>query len=80
MKFHSKHLYYSYTKFSYEENFIVNIYMMVIQNVDKKSYDRKFKMAAMPIYGRNHSNNFFSRTARPIWPLFCMKQLGYLPV
>ena len=24
-------------------------------------YDWKFKMAAMPIYGKNHSNDFFPR-------------------
>ena len=28
---------------------------------NEKRYDRNFKMAAMPIYGKNHSIDFFSR-------------------
>ena len=38
----------------------------------KKGYDPKFKMAAIPIYGKHHSNDFFSRTTEPIWLIFCI--------
>ena len=31
-----------------------------------KGHDTKFKMAVMPIYVKNHSNDFFSRTTGPI--------------
>ena len=33
--------------------------MMVIQDIAKISDDLKFKVAAMPIYGKNHSDDFF---------------------
>ena len=32
---------------------------MEIQYLAKTGHDLKFKMAAMPIYGKNHSNDFF---------------------
>ena len=41
--------------------------MMVIQDLAKTGDDLKFKMAVMPIYGKNHSDNFFSRTTGLIW-------------
>ena len=34
------------------------------------------KMAAMPIYGKNHSKFFFSRTTGPISTKLCMKHWG----
>ena len=40
----------------------------------------KFQMAAMPIYGKTHSNIFFSRTIRPIRLMFCRKHMGNLPI
>ena len=43
-------------------------------------YDWKFKMAAMPIYGKNHSNDFFPRTIRPIWLIFCRKHMDNLAI
>ena len=33
-------------------------------------YDLKFKMAAMLIYSKNHSNDFYTRTTRPIRLIF----------
>ena len=38
------------------------------------------KMAALPIYGKNHSNDFFSRTTRQIRLIFCRKHMGHLPI
>ena len=49
---------------------------MDIQYKVKMGYDWKFKMAAMPIYGKNHSNDFFPRTIRSIRLIFCMKHMG----
>ena len=49
--------------------------MLVVQNLAKKNYLSKFKMAAMPIYGKKHSNDFFSRTTVPIRLIFCMKHI-----
>ena len=43
-------------------------------------YDWKFKMAAMPKYGKNHSNDFFPRTIRPIRLIFCRKHMGHLAI
>ena len=43
-------------------------------------YDWKFKMAAMPIYGKNHSNDFFPRTTRLIRLIFCWKYMGHLAI
>ena len=43
----------------------------------KKGEVLKFKMAVMPIYGKNHSDDSFSRTTRLIWPIFCMKLMGH---
>ena len=40
--------------------------MLVVQNLAKENYLSKFKMAAMPIYGKKRSNDFFSRTTVPI--------------
>ena len=40
-------------------------------------HDLKFKMAAMPIYSKNHSNDFYPRTTRPIRLIFCRKHLGH---
>ena len=34
-------------------------------------------MAAMPIYGKKQSNDFFSRTTVPIRLIFCMKHMGW---
>ena len=42
----------------------------------KMGHDLKFKMAAMPIYGKNHSNDFFPRTTRRIWLIFCEEAYG----
>ena len=47
--------------------------MLVVQNLAKENYLLKFKMAAMPIYGKKRSNDFFSRTTVPIRLIFCMK-------
>ena len=52
-------------------NFIFSIYMMVIQDLAKTGHDLEFKMAVMPIYGKNHSNDFFSRTTGSIWLILC---------
>ena len=57
-------------------NFILSIYMLIVQNLVKKNYLAKFKMAAMPIYGKKRSNDFFSRTTVPIRLIFCMKHMG----
>ena len=54
--------------------------MLVVQNLAKKNYLSKFKMAAMPIYGKNHLNDFFSRTTVPIRLIFCMKHMGHLTI
>ena len=43
-------------------------------------HDLKFKMAAMPIYGKNHSNDFYPRTYRPIRLIFCRKHMGHLAI
>ena len=53
---------------------------MVIQDLTKTGDDLKFKMAVMPIYGENHSDNFFSRTTGLIWLIFCMKHMGHFPI
>ena len=42
-------------------------------------HDLKFKMAAMPIYGKNHSNDFFCRTTGQIRLIFCRKHEGAPP-
>ena len=60
--------------------FHISIYMMVVQNLDKKGNDSKFKVAAMPTYGKRHSNDFFSRTTRPIWLVFWRKHMGHLSI
>ena len=46
----------------------------------QKNYLAKFKMAAMPIYGKKRSNDFFSRTTVPIRLIFCMKHMGHLTI
>ena len=51
--------------------------MMVIQDLAKTDDDIKFKMAAMPIYGKNRSEGFFSLTTGL---MFCMKHMGHLPI
>ena len=33
-------------------------------------------MAAMPIYGKNHSDDFFSRTAGSVWLIFLHEAYG----
>ena len=38
------------------------------------------KMAAMPIYGKNHKKIFFSGTGGPILTKLCMKHLGLWPI
>ena len=38
------------------------------------------KMAAMPIYGKNPSKIFFSRTGRPIFTKLDMRHRGLLPI
>ena len=38
------------------------------------------KMAALPIYGKNHSKLFFSRTTGRIKLIFCMKNMGHLSI
>ena len=50
--------------------------VIVASRENEKSYDRNFKMAAMPIYGKNHSIDFFSRRG---WSGGAMV-LGKLPV
>ena len=54
--------------------------MLVVQNLAKENYLLKFKMAAMPIYGKKRSNDFFSRTTVPIRLIFCMKHMGHLTI
>ena len=41
-------------------------------------HDSKFKMAAMPIYGKNSSNDF-SKTTKQIRLIFCRKAYGAPP-
>ena len=41
----------------------------------KNGFDPKGKMAAMVIYGKNYSNDFFCRTTGPI-----RKHMGLLPI
>ena len=55
-------------------------HLYVVQNLAKENYLSKFKMAAMPIYGKKRSNDFFSRTTVPIRLIFCMKHMGHLPI
>ena len=38
------------------------------------------KMPAMPIYGKNPSKIFFSRTGRPIFTKLGMQHRGLLPI
>ena len=54
--------------------------MLIVQNLAKENYLSKFKMAAMPIYGKKRSNDFFSRTTVPIRLIFCMKHMGHLTI
>ena len=51
--------------------------MIAIQNLAEK-VDSKFKMAAMSIYGKKHSNDFFSRINGLSWQIFCKKQWANL--
>ena len=60
--------------------FSIYMYMLVVQNLAKKNYLSKFKMATMPIYGKKCSNDFFSRTSVPIRLIFCMKHVGHLTI
>ena len=60
--------------------FHICIFVMDIQYIAKMDLDLKFKMAAMPIYGKNHSNEFYPRTYRPIRLLFCWKHMGHLVI
>ena len=62
----------------FSRNFIFSIYMIIEQNLVKKNYLSKFKMAVMLIYGIKSSNDFFSRTTVPIKQIFCMKYMGHL--
>ena len=39
---------------------------MNVQHKAKMGHDLKFKMAAMPICSKNHSNDFYPRSTRPI--------------
>ena len=43
-------------------------------------HDLKFKMAAMPIYGKSHSNDFYPRTTRLIRLICCRKHMGHLSI
>ena len=52
--------------------------MLVVQDLGKKNYDSKFKVAAMPICGKKRSNDFFSRTTVPIRLIFCISIWGTL--
>ena len=52
--------------------------MLIVQNLAKKHYLSKFKMAAMPIYGKKRSNDFFSRTTVLIRLILCMKHMGLI--
>ena len=61
-------------------NFKFSIYMMVIQDLAEIGDDLKFKMAVMPIYGENYSDDFFSSTTGLIWLVFCMKHMGHFPI
>ena len=58
--------------------FLCSICMMVIQVLAITDYDPKFKMAARPKHGINHSNDFFSRTTGPIWLIFYRKDMEHL--
>ena len=42
-------------------NLIFSIYVIDIRYLAKISHDLKFKMAAIPIYGKNHSNDFYPK-------------------
>ena len=61
-------------------NFIFSIYMSLVLNLAKENNLLKFKMAAMVIYGKKRSNDFFSRTTVPIRLIFCMKHMGHLTI
>ena len=52
--------------------------MLVVQKLPKENYLLKFKMAAMPIYNKKRSNDFFSKTTVPISLIFCMRHTGHL--
>ena len=64
----------------FKSNFIFSIYVMYIQYLAKMGYDLKFKMAAMPIYDKKHSNDFYPRTIRRIRLIFCRKHMGHLSI
>ena len=49
-------------------------------NPKQPTNQSKFKMAAMPIYGKKHSKLFFSRTTGLIRLIFCRKHTGHLPI
>ena len=61
-------------------NFIFSIYVIDIQYKATMGHNLKFKMAAMPIYGKNHSDDFYSRTYRMIRLIFCRKHMGHLAI
>ena len=61
-------------------NFIFSIYVIDIQYIAKMGHDLEFKMAAMPIYNKNHSNGFYPRTYRLIRLIFCRKHMGHLAI
>ena len=60
--------------------FHTSIYVMDIQYKAKMGHDSKFKMGAMPIYGKNHLNAFLPRTTRLIRLIFYRKPMGHLAI
>ena len=69
----------------YEKNknmiFPLKLGSQLVYQVLKNCHDPKFKTAAMtPIYGKKHSNHFFSRPTGLIWPIFSNKNMGHHPI
>ena len=64
----------------FQQKSIFSIYMLVIQDLAKTSDDLKFKMAVLPIYGKNHSDGVLSITTGLIWLIFCMKHMGHFRI
>ena len=50
-----------------------------MQNIDKKSRDRKFKMAAMPIYGKKTSNRLLFQNHQADMADILLKAYGAPP-
>ena len=56
------------------------IYSKLKETTFKMGHDSKFKIAAMPIYGKNHSNDIFPRTTWRIRLIFWREHMGHLAI